>query len=86
MSKLIAVIVASTFAFGSALAFAADTAKKKEDLTKDERADMRSRADKLVAARAQGQPESHIAGEPATPVKKKHHDGKPRKETAPAPK
>ena len=85
MSKLLAVIVASTFAFGSASVLAADTAKKKEELTKDERADMRSRAEKLVAARAQGLPESHIAGEPATKVEK-HHGGKPKKETAPAPK
>ena len=85
MNKLLAVIVASSFAFGSALGHAADAAKKQEELTKEDRADMRARADRLTTARAQGLPESHIAGEPATKVKK-HHSGKPKKQSAPAPK
>ena len=84
MSRLLTVIVASTFAFGAALTHAADVAKKKEELTKDERADMRARADKLVTARAQGLPEPHVAGEPASKVKKPG-GGKPAKRTAPAP-
>ena len=65
MNKLITVIVATTFALGSAAGFAADTTpKKNEDLTKEDRADMRARADRLTTARAQGQPEHHVAAEP----------------------
>jgi hypothetical protein len=50
MHKLALVIVASAFAF-SATGFAQDTAKKKEELTKEERAEMRNRAEKLKAER-----------------------------------
>jgi hypothetical protein len=84
MHKLIVAIAASLFALASASAFAADaTPKKKEELTKEERADMRARADQLTAARAQGLPEHHIAGE-TTPKAKKHHAGKSKK-SPPAP-
>lgn len=50
MHKLLAAIVASTFAFAS-VSFAAETVKK-EELTQDQRADMRTRADQLTRARA----------------------------------
>jgi hypothetical protein len=53
MSRVLAVIVASIFAFGAASGLA-QTAAKKEDLTKEERAEMRNRADRLVAERASG--------------------------------
>ena len=52
MCKLAIVIVASAFALGSVSGFAQDTAKKKEELTKEERAEMRNRAEKLKAERA----------------------------------
>jgi hypothetical protein len=81
MNKLVAVIVASTFALGSAAGFAADTAKK-EELTKEEKGDMRARAEKLTAARAQGVPEHHVADDQ---TKAKKHHTKSKKETTPAP-
>ena len=52
MSKLLAAMVASLLAAGSAAGYAADTAKKKEELTREERADMRSRAERLTAERS----------------------------------
>ena len=82
MNKLVAVIVASTFALSSAAGFAADTAKKKEELTKDERSDMRDRAEKLTTARAQGLPEHHVA---AGQTKAKKHHTMSKKEATPAP-
>lgn len=51
MNKLLAVIVASTFALCSAEGFGAGTVKL-EDLTKEQRMDMRYRAEKLIAERA----------------------------------
>ncbi len=53
MNKLIATIVASTFALGSVSGFAADAAKK-EQLTQEQRADMRNRADQLTKERTAG--------------------------------
>ena len=53
MNKLLAAIVASTFALGSASGFAADAAKK-EELTQEQRIDMRNRADQLLKERAAG--------------------------------
>ena len=52
MHKLLAVVVASTLAFGSVAGFAAD-AVKKEELTQEQRTEMRNRADRLVKERAQ---------------------------------
>jgi hypothetical protein len=51
MNKLLAVIVVSTFAFGSVAGFAADAAKK-EELTQTQRTELRNRADQLVKERA----------------------------------
>ena len=51
MNKLLAVVVASTFALASVSGFAAGTMKL-EDLTKEQRIDMRNRADNLIAERA----------------------------------
>ena len=70
MNQLLAAIVASVFAFGSATGYAADaTAKKKEELTKEERADLRTRAERLTTARAQGLPEHHVIDQ-TVPAKK----------------
>ena len=52
MNKLLVAVVASAFVFGSVSGFAADTAKK-EELTREQRADMRNRAETLTKARAQ---------------------------------
>ena len=54
MNKLLVTIVASTFALSPAASFAAGGIMKLEDLTKEQRADMRSRADQLTADRAAG--------------------------------
>ena len=53
MNKLLAALVVSTFALGTLSAYAAD-AVKKEELTSAQRADMRTRADQLTRARANG--------------------------------
>ena len=51
MNKLLAVIVASAFAFGSASGFAADAVKKKEELTAEQKTEIRDRADRLKTER-----------------------------------
>lgn len=51
MNKLLCFAVASTLALGASTAFAAGTMKL-EELTKEQRTEMRNRADSLVAERA----------------------------------
>ena len=79
MNKLVAAIVASAFALGSAAGFAAETAKK-IDLTKEERMELRARADRLTAERARGvsQPVA-MQQAPKSVVHKKHHVRKSHK-------
>ena len=72
MNKLLAAIVASAFAFGAVSAYAAD-AVKKDELTSEQRADMRNRADQLTRARATGTEQVSTKAQPATKV---HHSGK----------
>jgi hypothetical protein len=73
MKKLFAAIVASTFALSGVAALAAERAKR-EDLTQDQRADMRTRADQLSRARASGteqaQPKAQPAAKKSKPAKK----------------
>jgi hypothetical protein len=58
MNKFIAAAVASVFALGTAStavsSFAADAAKKKDELTAEQRAEMRDRAEKMKEQRAKG--------------------------------
>ncbi len=61
MQKVLAAIVASTFALGTATAFA-----KQEELTSAQRADMRARADQLAQARASGTERMNTEATPAT--------------------
>lgn len=68
MNKLLAAVVASAFVLGSASGFAADAAKK-EELTKEQRVEMRNRADTLTKERAQA----------STPVKSVAPAAKPHK-------
>jgi len=75
MNKLLAAIVASTFALGAVSAYAAD-AVKKDELTSEQRADMRTRADQLTRARATGTEQVSSKTQPATATKKVHHSGK----------
>ena len=53
MQKVVAAIVASTFALGTLEVFAAD-AGRRDGLTQSERSDMRTRSDRLTRARANG--------------------------------
>jgi hypothetical protein len=77
MHKLLAVVVASTLAFGSAAGFAADAAKK-DELTQEQRTDMRNRADRLVKERAQA-PAPVKAQARHTPKVKPQHVKKTKK-------
>lgn len=77
MKKLLAAIVISTLALVSVTGFAADSAKR-DELTQDQRADMRNRAEKLTAERAAGA--SHVKADTKhAPKAKKHHAGKTHK-------
>ena len=53
MNKLIAAIVAFAFALGSVSTFAADAARK-DELTAEQRTEMRDRAEKMKEQRAKG--------------------------------
>jgi hypothetical protein len=77
MHKLLAVVVASTLAFGSVAGFAAD-AVKKEELTQEQRTEMRNRADRLVKERAQA-PAPVKAQTQSTPKAKVQHVKKTKK-------
>ena len=79
MNKLLTAIVASAFVLGSVSGYAAD-AVKKEELTKDQRADMRNRADKLAQERAHA-PTQVKAQAAATPKAKVHKAKKAKKVT-----
>ena len=79
MKKLFAAIVASTFAFGSVAVFAAD-ATKKEELTQEQRIEMRNRADQLIKERAQS-PAPVKAQDQRAPKAKSFHAKKTKKVT-----
>lgn len=77
MKRILAAVVVSIFALGSTAGFAADAAKS-EELTKEQRADMRNRADKLTAERAAGA--SHVKAEAKhASTAQKHHAKKVKK-------
>ena len=85
MNKLVAAIVVSAFAFSSTAGFAADTAmKKKEELTKDERVEMRNRAEALTAQRAAQGTMWQNTAVTKTPKAHKKHTTKSNKATKPA--
>ncbi len=67
MNKILAAIVASTFALGSVAGYAADSAKK-EELTKEQKTEMRDRAGKLNADRAAAPAASTKAATPVAPA------------------
>ena len=79
MKKLFAAIVASTFAFGSVAGYAADAAKK-EELTQEQRVEMRNRADQLIKERAQS-PAPVKAQDQHAPKAKAFHAKKTKKVT-----
>jgi hypothetical protein len=55
MNKLLLAVIASTFALGSASGFAADAVKKKEELTTEQKTEIRDRAERMKADRAKGE-------------------------------
>ena len=69
MKKLLAAIVASTFALSCVSGFAADSPKK-EELTKEQRTEMRARADRLATERATTGTQVKAEVKPAPKVKK----------------
>ena len=76
MNKLLAIIVASTFALSCVTGFAADSPKK-EELTKDQRTEMRARADRLATERATTG--NQVKAEVKTAPKVKKHAKKTQK-------
>jgi hypothetical protein len=74
MNRLLAAIVASTMVLGSASGFAAEAAKK-EELTQEQRMDMRNRADQLVKERAAGTSQVKTNAQPS-PKAKAHNSKK----------
>jgi Ni/Co efflux regulator RcnB len=69
MNKLLALLVASTFVLGSASGFAADAVKKKEELTTEQKTEIRERAERMKADRtkteqSKTEPAKSAKGEP----------------------
>ena len=70
MNKLLIALAASAFAFGtlgSASSFAADAAKKQEELTADQKTEIRDRVERLKAERTKAE---QATTAPAAPAKK----------------
>ncbi|MEQ1773808.1 MAG: hypothetical protein ABL891_08495 [Burkholderiales bacterium] len=66
MNQLLVAIVASTFVLGSASGFAADAVKKKEELTAEQKTEVRDRVERLKAERAKAE---QTKATPAAPGK-----------------
>jgi len=67
MNKLLVTLVATSFALGSASAFAADALKKKEELTSQQKTEIRDRAERMKTDRANA---DKATTTPAAPAKK----------------
>jgi hypothetical protein len=72
MNKLLAAFFVTTFALGSSVVFATGTMKL-EDLTKEQRTEMRNRADTLIAQRAATANKVKASSGHTSRVKKLHH-------------
>lgn len=55
MNKLLLAVVVSTFALGSASGFAADAVKKKEELTAEQKTEIRDRVERLKSERTKAE-------------------------------
>lgn len=64
MNKVLIALVASGFVLGSASGFAADAAKKKEELTTEQKTEIRDRVERLKAERTKAE-----SAKPAEPAK-----------------
>jgi hypothetical protein len=78
MNRFVAAVVASAFAFGTVSTFAADAAKK-DELTVEQRAEMRDRAARMKEQGPQTTPAQDKVLKKAD--KKKHSAVTPRKHT-----
>jgi hypothetical protein len=77
MNKLLVTLVASAFTFASASGFAADAMKKKEELTAEQKTEIRDRVERLKTERAN-------AATPATPAPAKKAEPKRSSKAKPA--
>ncbi len=66
MNKLLLAVVATTFALGSASGFAADAVKKKEELTAEQKTEVRERVERLKTERAKAEAAKAAPAAPAT--------------------
>lgn len=85
MNKWIAVFTASVFAIASTAGFAADAAKKKEDLTTEQKTEIRDRVERLKAERTKAEASPTTPAKPektATPRKQTSKVTKPAKKNA----
>jgi hypothetical protein len=83
MNRLLLAVVASVFTFGSASGFAADAAKKKEELTAEQKTEIRDRADRMKADRAKAD-QAKAATPAATPAPAKKAEPKRTSKAKPA--
>ena len=67
MNKLLALFVASAFALGSASGIAAEPAKKKEELSAEQKTEIRDRVERLKAERAKADAAKATTTTPAAP-------------------
>lgn len=74
MKKLLATLVASAFTFAAAAGFAADAVKKKEELTAEQKTEIRDRVERLKTERAKA--EQAKTSTPATPAPAKKAEPK----------
>jgi hypothetical protein len=88
MNKLLALFVASAFALGSASGIAAEPAKKKEELSAEQKTEIRDRVERLKAERAKADAAKATTTTPAAPKadapKKTSKAAKPAKRVAKA--
>ena len=70
MNKLLLAVVVSTFALGSASGFAADAVKKKEELTAEQKTEIRDRVERLKSERTKAEQAKATPSVTPAPVKK----------------
>jgi hypothetical protein len=87
MNKLLVTLVASVFTFAAASGYAADAAKKKEELTAEQKTEIRDRAERLKAERAKAdQAKTTTPATPAATPAKKAEPKRTSQATTPAAK
>lgn len=70
MNKLLVTLVASVFTFAAASGFAADAMKKKEELTAEQKTEIRDRVERMKAERAKTEQAKTTAPSTPAPAKK----------------